>query len=156
MGKPGRPPVLDEMKKSRILAIVSLGCSQNVAAQYVGCAPSTIQRTAERDPKFAAALSQAKCHAELGLIRQIRNAAKKARHWRAAAWALERGFPERYAPRSPDVITVEQIGRLLSCFSEIIVKELPERYRKKIIKRMDMACRSLGLMPRKEPDHGDL
>ena len=33
-----------------ILAIVSLGCSQATAAEYVGCSVSTIQRTVERDP----------------------------------------------------------------------------------------------------------
>ena len=59
-------------------------------------------------------LREAKGNAELGLVKNIRNAAKKEQYWRAAAWALERGFPEKYARRGPDVITVEQIGLLLT------------------------------------------
>ena len=102
----------------QIVAILSVGCSQNMAAQYVGCSPATIQRTAERDPKFAKQLREAKGNAELGLVKNIRNAAKKEQYWRAAAWALERGFPEKYARRGPDVITVEQIGLLLAQFSD--------------------------------------
>ena len=70
--------------------------------------------------------------------------------WRAAAWALERGFPERYARRGPDVITVEQIGQLLTKFSAIVVQELPERYRTHILKKMDEMLRSLGVEPKRE------
>ena len=53
MAKRGRPPVLDEGKQREIVAILTMGCSRRTAAQYVGCAPNTIQSTAERDPKFA-------------------------------------------------------------------------------------------------------
>ena len=101
MAKCGRPPVLDEAKKREILAIVAVGCSRSMAATYVGCAISTIQNTAERDPTFAEKLRQAVYSTELGLLKNIRNAAKKEQYWRAAAWALERRFPERYARRGP-------------------------------------------------------
>ena len=149
MGKRGRF-ALDEEKRGHIVAILSVGCSQNMAAEYVGCASSTIQRTAERDPKFAKRLREAKGNAELGLVKNIRNAAKKEQYWRAAAWALERGFPEKYARRGPDVITVEQIGLLLTKFSEIIVRDLPERHRTGILNKMDAMSRSLGIVLKRE------
>ncbi len=151
MGKRSRP-ALDENKRSLILAILSVGCSQNMAAQYVGCAPATIRRTAERDPKFAQALREAKGNAELGLVRQIRNAAKKEQYWRAAAWALERGFPEKYARRGPDVITVEQIGLLWTSFTEVIVTQVPERYRTDVLRSMDAVARGLGIALKREPE----
>jgi len=150
VGKPGRPAALDNGKRREIVAILSVGCSQAMAAQYVGCSPSTIQRTAERDPKFAEELGRAKSNAELGLVKNIRNAAKKEQYWRAAAWALERGFPEKYARRGPDVITLEQIGVLLAKFSEIVVQEVPERYRRGIFKRMCAAARALGVELKRE------
>ena len=150
MGKRGRRPVLDDKKRGQILAILSVGCSQNMAAQYVGCAVSTIQRTAERDPTFAKSLREARGNAEIGLVKNIRNAAKKEQYWRAAAWALERGFPEKYARRGPDVITIEQIGLLLTKFSEIIVRDLPERHRTEILKKMDAVSRSLGIVLKRE------
>jgi hypothetical protein len=150
VGKRGRPPVLNEEKRGQILAILSVGCSYGMAAEYVGCAVCTIQRTAERDPSFAKRLVQAKCNAELGLVKNIRNAAKKEQHWRAAAWALERGFPEKYARRGPDVITLEQIGLLLAKFSELIIEEVPELYRKRILKRVDALARGLGIELKQE------
>jgi hypothetical protein len=150
VGKIGRPPVLDKTKRAQIVAILSVGCSQTRAAEYAGCAVSTIQRTAERDPGFAEELNKAKCNAELGLVKNIRKAAKKEQYWRAAAWALERGFPEKYARRGPDVITVEQIGLLLTKFSAMIVQELPERHRSKILRNMDALSRSLGIVLKRE------
>ncbi len=150
MGKRGRPPVLDDKKQAQIAAILGVGCSQNMAAAYVGCASRTIQRTAERDPKFAEKLNQARCNAELSLLKNIRSAAKKEQYWRAAAWALERGFPEKYARRGPDVITLEQIGLLLARFSEMIVEELPEHERSKILKKMDAVARSVGIVLKRE------
>ncbi len=150
MGKCGRPPVLDKDKRGRIAAIISVGCSRGVAAQYVGCAPSTIQRTAERDPTFAEELRQAKCNAELSLIKNIRNAAMKEQYWRAAAWALERGFPEKYARRSHDVVSFEQIGLLLAKFADIVVQEVDEKKRKTILKKLDALVRELGIEIQRE------
>ena len=106
---------------------------------------STIQRTAERDPKFAEKLREAKGNAELGLVKNIRNAAKKEQYWRAAAWALERGFPEKYARRGPDVITAEQLAQLLAQFADMIIQQVPvDDYRKNIVKGVEALARSLG------------
>ena len=150
MRKVGRPPVLDKKKRLQIVAILSVGCSQTVAARFVGCAPSTIQNTAERDPKFTKELDKAKSNAELALVKNIRNAANKEQYWRAAAWALERGFPEKYARRGPDVITVEQIGVLLAKFTEIILEEVPEHYRAGILKKVNALARALGIVLKRE------
>ena len=144
MGKCGRHPVLDAAKKREILAIIAVGCSRTVAAAYVGCAISTIQNTADRDPTFAEKLRQAACATELGLLKSIRNAAAKEQYWRAAAWALERRFPERYALRGPDVITLEQVTELLGQFSDIVTEEVPGRFRKGVLKRLEELARSLG------------
>jgi hypothetical protein len=142
--------VLNDRKRAQIVAIISVGCSQTVAAQFVGCAPTTIQNTAERDPKFSEELGKARSNAEIALVKNIRNAAKKEQYWRAAAWALERAFPEKYARRGPDVITVDQIGILLIKFSEIVAEEVPERYRSIILKKMDVVARALGIVLKRE------
>ncbi|MGD0899224.1 MAG: hypothetical protein ABR915_15415 [Thermoguttaceae bacterium] len=93
MAKTGRPPVLNDTKKGMIVALLAVGCSQRAIAPYVGCARETIRRTMAREPKFAEKIREAKCSAEVGLLRNIRNAAKKEQHWRAAAWMLEHGYP---------------------------------------------------------------
>ena len=147
MAKRGRPAVLDNEKQGLIVAILSVGCSQSMAAKYVGCSPSTIPHTAQRDPKFAKRLREAKGNAELGLVKNIRKAAQKEQYWRAAAWALERCFPEKYARRGSDVITLEQIALLLTKFTEIIVREVPERCCSRILKKMDAAALQSGHHP---------
>jgi len=148
---------LDEGKRREVVAILSVGCSQNTAAKYVGCTPQTIRREGDRDAAFGAAIRQAKCNAELGLVKSIRNAAKKEQYWRAAAWALERLFPEKYARRGPDVITTEQLAQILAQIAEMIVVQAPaDKYRKKMVKGVEAIARGLGYSIRKEAaEHGE-
>jgi hypothetical protein len=131
VAKPGRPPVLDEIKQREIVAIISMGCSRRTAAHYVGCSPTTIQNTAERDEMFAEKLERAQSQAVVTHVKNINSAAKKAQYWRAAAWALERLNPEEYAAPHPDSISAEQMSRLMAYLSQIIVEEVPvSAYRK--------------------------
>jgi len=131
-------PVLDEIKKREIVAMVSVGCSRRVAAGYVGCSPSTIRRTAERDPAFGERLHRATYAAQIGYLKNIQKAAKKEQYWRAAAWALERLNPDDFAPRSPDTVTLVQIERLWPRIAQVILDELPDpKQRKSILKRLE-------------------
>ena len=144
MAKPGRKPILDGYKRREILAILGVGCKRQVAADYVGCSASTIQLTAQRDRKLAEALRRKELQSEIGYLENIRNAARQQRHWRAAAWALERLEPEKYGKRAPDAITVEQVGELMTQFAEIIVEEVPvAAFRKNILKRFDAILHSV-------------
>jgi len=110
----GRPPVLDETKRRTIIALLANGSSRRMAAGYVGCAPSTLTRTAARDPEFAAQLARAEGNAETEALSFLRQAARKERYWRAAAWLLERKNPDDFAPRKPDVLTEEQLRRIIA------------------------------------------
>jgi hypothetical protein len=146
-----RRRLLDEGKQRELLAILSVGCSQNMAAKYVGCSPRTIRREAARDPKFAKKLRQAKCNAELGLIKNIRKAANKEQYWRAAAWALERCFPEKYARRGPDVITSDQLAQIMEQLVERILRHVHNvKDRKVIVKDVELLARSFGQTIREE------
>ena len=86
----GRPPALDEAKRRLVLALLTNGFSRRMAARYVGCAHSTIAQTAARDPAFATDLAQAEHGVDVEMLAAVRRAAKQDRHWRAAAWLLER------------------------------------------------------------------
>jgi len=132
-----RPFALDEGKKREILAILAMGCSRRAAAKYVGCAPATIGNTAHRDPDFAAQLENAESKAEIGYMKNIRKAANKEQYWRAAAWALERKYPNEYAPRGPDAIARDEVIELLIQLSAVIVEEVPvAKLRKNLLKRL--------------------
>lgn len=76
----GRPPILDETKRRKILALLANGSSRRVAARVAGCSHTTIARTAQRDPDFAAELDAAEHNAEIEALRQIRKAAKTDRY----------------------------------------------------------------------------
>lgn len=145
MNKGGRPPVLDAMKRAEILTIISVGCSRRAAARYVGCAPSTIGATAQRDPEFARQLTRAEQRSQIGLIKSIREAGKMAQSWRAAAWALERMNPEDFAPRGPDVVSGEQIRTLMEQLAQALAEHVPvAKYRKELLRALERMMRELS------------
>lgn len=142
---------LDDYRKREVLAILSVGCSRRTAARYVGCSPSTIQRTAQRDAAFADELRKAELKAQILFMKNIAAAARKEPYWRAAAWALERLNPEEFAPRKADLLTADQVRELLAEFAALIVEEVPAaKYRKNILRRL----RTLGRNWNAEPDPG--
>lgn len=143
--KRGRPALLDDKKKRKIVSVVSLGASQRCAASQVGCSEACIRASAKRDRNFAQQLRKAKFQSEIKMLNCIRSAAQKDLYWRAAAWMLERNRPQRYARRGPDVITAEQIAGLLMQFAEILTEEVPvARYRKPALRRLKDLSRKIS------------
>jgi len=125
------------MKKREILAIVAVGCSRRTAAGYVGCSPSTITNEIQRDKLFAAEIERRERSAEIGYARNIQDAAKDARNWRAAAWFLERRYPDDFGSRTHGAVTAAQLNGLMAGFAQIISEEVPIAvFRKRIMKRM--------------------
>jgi len=94
----GRPRALTVAKKETILAYVSAGGSQRLAAKFVGCHHSTIRNEADRDPHFLASLTRAEAQCALALLDAITRAAttKADGDWRAAAWLLERKWAQDF------------------------------------------------------------
>jgi hypothetical protein len=133
----GRRPVLDESKRRTVIAMLANGSSRRVAAGYVGCAPSTITRTAARDPEFAAQLDRAQCNAETEALSLIRKAAHKERYWRAAAWILERRNPADFAPQKPNALTEQKLREILGSLAILVKKDLPEEKLEQFLARLD-------------------
>jgi hypothetical protein len=118
----GRVRVLDEVKQREVCALVSAGCSLQAAAQYVGCAPNTIRREANRDPEFARRFREARLQAQLSPLQAMRKAANS--HWRAAAWMLERGDPEHFARRPAPAFRPKQAQALRNDIVAILTTEI--------------------------------
>jgi len=133
----GRPPVLDEGKRREICAILAVGCSRETAAKYVGCHRTTITKTAQRDDDFALALAQAESKYEILHLSHINKAATEGRYWRAAAWALERKYPDRYGQSHGQLFSIEQVTQVLSQFADVLLEEVPEDLeRQRILERL--------------------
>jgi hypothetical protein len=137
--QPGRPPVLGPDERRRLVDLVASGLSRRVAARQVGCAPSTITRTAARDPAFAAELVQAESSLETKLLACVRKAAENDRHWRAAAWLLERRNIHDYARRSANLFTADQMIQLFAATLDSLREKLSEAQR-------DFAIQQLGAL----------
>jgi hypothetical protein len=117
--------VLDPKKRTKICGLLSLGYSRNMAAEYVGCDPSTISRTAKRDEAFRAQLADAESETSIDALRLIRHTGSQERYWRAAAWVLERRHPDEYGRRAPNTFTGEQVMRILERALEVVMPSVP-------------------------------
>jgi hypothetical protein len=107
----GRPRVLDDAKRREVCAFIAGGCDLRDAARYVNCSVNTIRREADRNPEFAEQLRDSEAHVRLSPLRAMQRA--MATHWRAAAWFLERTYPERFAKRTPGVFGAREARELM-------------------------------------------
>jgi hypothetical protein len=123
--KPDPREVLDAKKRTKICGLLSLGYSRNMAAEYVGCDPSTISRTAKRDEAFRAQLAAAESETSIDALRLVRHTGGQERYWRAAAWILERRHPDEYGRRAPNTFTGEQVMRILERALEVVMPSVP-------------------------------
>jgi hypothetical protein len=88
---------------ARICEALRLGMPYKQAALYGGVSYQTLlnwrKRADEGDSgfiEFVEAMSQAEAQGMLSLLLLIRAAAEQPRNWRAAAWILERRWPETW------------------------------------------------------------
>jgi hypothetical protein len=139
MARIGSPPVLDAEKKAKVLEVVAAGFPIRYAARYVGCDEGTIRHAGQRDPEFYDQVKYAQFRAEYDLVKNIRAASESGKNWRAAAWSLERLFPDRYGPHHRDEITNEHLVQLSRTYLAIVKRRVPEPLREEVIKEMRRA-----------------
>lgn len=94
MARSGRPTKYTEDKADAIVAAVRAGATLRLAAASAGISLDTLARWRKRFAAFADRLTEAEGKAAVRPLALIAEAAK--RDWRAAAWLLERRFPEEY------------------------------------------------------------
>ena len=96
--------LLTDKVANQLIDLVRRGNFLQVACRACGVLPSQLHRWLERGHNgeehyrdFARRLSAAQAEAEIALVDSLNEAA--ARDWKAAAWKLERKYPDRYGPR---------------------------------------------------------
>ncbi len=88
----------DEQKREAVL-IASVGCDRETIAKYVGCGRDELDTALLLDRAFGCELRRAEAACELAHMRNLQQAGRDVRQWRASVWWLERRAPERYAKR---------------------------------------------------------
>jgi len=81
-----------------ILRCIAAGLHPDRAAAAAGVTPSTMRAHKHRHPGFATELKKAQAEAEASFLARI--VAHSDERWQAAAWILERRWPERWRQRS--------------------------------------------------------
>ena len=101
LGRVGRHTLLTPELADNLLAALRAGAYLHVAARAVGIRRETLadwmRRGREGDAPFAELLTQIEEAQAAGEVRNVATVANAAReNWQAAAWLLERGYPERW------------------------------------------------------------
>ena len=126
---PGRECKYTREIGQRIIQAVRKGCFVETAADAAGVRRSTVRdwlyRGAREDApprlaKFNREMHQALADAELDLVEHVRIAGHEK--WQAAAWLLERRYPDRWGPKLR--LSAEAIERMVAELSEAELETL--------------------------------
>jgi hypothetical protein len=83
--------------REAVVTVLRAGNTRKAAAAYAGVDETTFYRWVDRDATFASAVRKAEADAQVRNVALIQRAAEST--WQAAAWWLERRFPEDFALR---------------------------------------------------------
>jgi hypothetical protein len=81
--------------QQRICDAIALGATYDLAAKYGGVTYETFNEWRKHKPSFSEALQEAEGRAAIGWLTKIEHAATQGT-WQAAAWKLERRYPDEY------------------------------------------------------------
>ena len=113
------PKGLTEEAFDALIESIALGAPIRMAAQAAGISDWTVHRwlreaavleakgvTSEQDirVRFAIELDRARAQRAIEALERIRDAAKNPQNWTAAAWYLERTYPEHYGKQDRKAI----------------------------------------------------
>ena len=138
---------LTDEQKGQVCGILSVGCDRETAANFVGCSLADFGRTMQHDPAFAQHVCRTEAGAELGHMRNLQQAAKDAKNWRASVWWLERHAPERFGPRGAGQVTARQLKAFVETLAGILSDEIhDDDDRRRVIARLDQVIGALDEM----------
>jgi len=108
VAKKGRKSKLDADRRDKLLKAIRVGNDKKVACALAGISETTLYRWLELSKKrgaraelreFRESLERAEAEAEVLKVSRIAQAADNGR-WQAAAWWLERKYPERWGQQT--------------------------------------------------------
>ena len=133
----------DEQKRECCL-MLSIGCDRETACNYLGVTAEQLRSEMQLDVDFLKKLLRAEATPEFNHMRNLYNAAKDEKHWRASVWWLERRAPERYARRAPNAVTPSQLQQVIATLTEAIAGEVNNQQdRRRVLARLEQIAVSL-------------
>ena len=119
----GRPRALNDLKRRQICDLTAEGLNLQQAARHVQCSTRTIRREMRRNPEFGDEVRRNENFAQINPLSALQRAVHH--NWRAAAWLLERLFPDRFArkPRT-SAFGKRQVRQLLDEVLQIVRDDL--------------------------------
>ena len=97
MAKTGRKSVYTEELVRRIEGYGALGVSDKTIFEAVGISHDTFYKWMKNKPEFATRINKARSLGQAKLVKLIWDAVPKT--WQAAAWLLERRWPNEYGKK---------------------------------------------------------
>lgn len=119
-----KPIELDDARRGRLLAALESGATLRMAAAAAGVSEDTLSRWRKTRPGLQAEMDQAEAQGAVKALEQIRAAAQGGA-WQAAAWMLERRYPNEYGRRAPAAENVNELETVRGWLAEGV-----ERYQK--------------------------
>lgn len=123
-----RPTALTPAVQHRLVMALSLSATYKLAAAYAGISVDALSNWLKRaatgeEPyaALAAAIAEAEGIAAVGLLAKIEQAANDGT-WQAAAWKLERRWPQEFGRRS-----LELVGKDGDNLSSNVIIYLPQK-----------------------------
>jgi hypothetical protein len=104
--KRGAKGKYDDERVKNILDVIRAGNYNVIAARAAGINPDTFYEWMKTRPDFSDAVKKAQAEGECRNVTIIAQAAQK--QWQAAAWNLERKYPERWGQRQK----IEHSGKI--------------------------------------------
>lgn len=111
-------------EKRECCLMISIGCDRETACNYLGKTAEQLRAELRDCPEFFKELLRAEATPEFNHMRNLYNAAKEEKNWRASVWWMERRAPERFARRLPDTLSTTQLRNFVEELAETIINEI--------------------------------
>ena len=130
----GRPSKLNDETETKLLQAIQLGSTHAMACAYAGIGERTFYDWMSRNVQFKQKIKEAEAKGAVTWLAKIEKAATDG-SWQAAAWKLERRYPNDYGRRDgvrtsqepqEDVQNAEQVRTdVLARISRLMASDEP-------------------------------
>lgn len=131
MSERGRPTKYTEEVVARVVQAVEMGATRRLAALYGGIGLTTLYEWQNEYPEFADRIKDAEARAAIRWLAKIEAASEVS--WQAAAWKLERLYPDEFGRRiiqaqhsGPEGGPIQVESSNVASLEEVLEKLSPE------------------------------